>query len=296
MLESNDFLPRELNMSKLLRKIWDYSRRLLPNKLYLKIQFYYVYHRALNINHPKTYADKLAYLKTHYKDERLSSLCDKYEVRNFVKKTIGEQYLVPLIGVYDSVDDIPWDSLPEKYVLKCTHDSQSIVLHQANEGFDRTLASNRLANHLKRNLFWYSREYPYKKIKPRIVCEEFLDDGGKPPADYKFMCFDGQPHYIVYDMDRFTNHHRDFYDLEWNKQNIGSDHEQGIECAQRPELLDEMINVAKKLSKGFPHVRVDLYAVQGKVYFGEMTFFPWGGPIWFKPDEWNYKLGELIHV
>lgn len=279
-----------------LSKYWAAICRIMPDKMYLKWQFKHIYHKKLDIDHPKTYADKLAYLKTHDRDDRLTELVDKFEVRKYVSKTIGDKYLIPLIGVYDDVCDIPWSQLPDKYVLKCTHDSASVVLHFSEDTFDRSTAIKSLNKHMSRNMYWYSREYPYKDVKPRIVCESFLSENGKAPADYKIMCFNGKPYYIVLDMDRFGDHHRDFYDVNWVKQDVTTDHEQGICAAPRPDTLEEMLILAKKLSTGFKHVRVDFYSVSGRVYFGEMTFFPWGGPIWFKPDEWNYKLGDLIQI
>jgi hypothetical protein len=279
-----------------LSKYWAKICKKMPDKMYLMWQFWHIYHRKLNIENPVTYADKLAYLKTHDHNMELSKLVDKYEVREYVSQKIGKEYLVPLVGVYNSTDEIPWNELPEKYVLKCTHDSASVILHLSNEGFNGDNAIKSLNKHLSRNMFWYSREYPYKYVTPRIVCETFLDDNGKPPADYKIMCFDGKPKYIVLDMDRFGDHKRDVYDLNWNKQDLSTDHAQSNVTAERPEALDKMIELAAILSEGFPHVRVDFYYVNGKIYFGEMTFFPWGGPIWFKPDKWNYILGELIPI
>lgn len=279
-----------------LSKYWAKICRYMPDELYLQWQYHHIYGRWLDLKRPKTYADKLAYLKLHNKNPLLTKLVDKYEVRDFVRKRIGEEFLIPLIGLYKDIDEIPWDELPEKYVLKCTHDSASVILHLSNDSFNRCEAINSLEKHLKRNLYWYSREYPYKDVPPRIICEAFLDDNGKAPSDYKIMCFDGAPKYIVLDMDRFSNHHRDIYDLEWNKLDLTTDHEQGKGVVPKPENLDHMLELAHKLSNGFPHVRVDFYNLKGKIYFGEMTFFPWGGPIWFKPDEWNYKYGELIPI
>lgn len=279
-----------------LSKYWAKICRQMPDALYLKWQYWHIYHRKLNIEKPVTYAEKLAYLKTHDQNPMLSYLVDKYAVRSFIAEKIGEQYLIPLIGVYDSTDEIPWESLPEKYVLKCNHDSASVILHVDVNSFDQEKAIASLNHHLGRNMFWYSREYPYKSVKPRIVCEEFLDDNGKPPTDYKIMCFDGEPHYVVLDMDRFGNHRRDVYDVNWNKTDMSTDHENSDSIAPRPEAFDKMLKLAEILSDGFPHVRVDFYFVNGKIYFGEMTFFPWGGPIWFKPDKWNYILGDLIKI
>lgn len=279
-----------------LSKYWAMICKKMPDKMYLKWQFWHIYHRKLNIDHPITYADKLAYLKTHDQKESLSKLVDKYAVREYVSEKIGSNYLIPLLGVYENAGSIPWDTLPEKYVLKCTHDSASVILHLSDEDFDKNAAEKSLQAHLNRNMYWYSREYPYKNVIPRIICEVFLDDNGKPPADYKIMCFNGKPHFIVLDMDRFGNHRRDVYDVNWNKTDISTDHENSGKIAQRPDALDEMLQLAEILSQGFPHVRVDFYCVNGRIYFGEMTFFPWGGPIWFKPDTWNYKLGDLIQI
>lgn len=279
-----------------LSPIWAKICRVMPNKMYLQWQFHHIYGRWLNIEHPQTYADKLAYLKTHEQDPRLCKLVDKYEVREYVAKMIGNEYLIPLLGVYNCAEEINWNELPEKYVLKCTHDSASVILHINNEKFDKEAAIASLNKHLSRNIFFYAREYPYRSVPPRIICEAFLDDNGKVPADYKIMCFSGEPKYIILDMDRFTDHHRDCYDVNWVKQDLTTDHEQGTTIAPRPEGLDKMLMLARKLSQGYPHVRIDFYNLSGKIYFGEMTFFPWGGPIWFKPDEWNYKLGALIDI
>ena len=278
-----------------LSPIWAKICKMMPDKMYLQWQFHHIYGRWLNIEHPQTYADKLAYLKIYKKDARLSQLVDKYAVREYVANTIGDEYLIPLLGVYDRAEEINWDELPKKYVLKCTHDSASVILHTSND-FDKKTAIVSLNKHLDRNMFFYAREYPYKSVKPRIVCEVFLDDNGKAPSDYKIMCFSGEPKYIILDMDRFGDHHRDCSDVNWEKQNLTTDHEQSEMVAPKPEGFEKMLDLAKILSRGFSHVRVDFYNLNGKIYFGEMTFFPWGGPIWFKPDEWNYKLGALINI
>lgn len=279
-----------------LSKYWAKICKLMPDEMYLQWQFHHIYGRWLDLKHPKTYADKLAWMKIHDKDSRLSKLVDKYEVRSFVKRVIGEEYLISCLGVFNSTNEIPWDTLPEQYVLKCTHDSASVILHRTNECFDKENAIKSLRQHLARNMYWYAREYAYKEVKPRIICEAFLDDNGNPPSDYKFLCFGGEPKYVIVDMDRFGDHHRDCYDVNWVKQDLGTDHNQSDTVQPKPQGFGEMIELAKKLSSGFKHVRVDLYNVSGKIYFGELTFFPWGGPIWFKPDEWNYKLGEMIKL
>lgn len=279
-----------------LSKYWAKICRYMPDEMYLQWQFHHIFGRWLNLKNPKTYADKLAWLKIHKKDQRLTKLVDKYEVRNYVKSVIGEEYLIPCLGIYNNTEEIPWNILPEKYVLKCTHDSASVILHKSNNDFDKEGAIKSLNQHLGRNMYWYAREYAYKDVPARIICEAFLDDNGKAPADYKIMCFGGEPKYIILDLDRFGDHHRDCYDINWVKQDFTTDHEQSESISPKPKNLEKMLELASKLSTGFAHVRVDFYNLDGKIYFGEMTFFPWGGPIWFKPDEWNYRFGELIKL
>lgn len=281
-----------------LSKYWSIICKAMPSTMYLKWQYWHIYHKKLNIGQPKTYAEKLAFLKVHRRDDRLTALVDKYEVRGYVSKLLGKQYLIPLIGVFNSTDDIPWDDLPKQYVLKCTHDSASVILHVQDKGMvlEQQKMKELLNVHLSRNLYWFSREYPYRFVKPRIICEEFISEDGNPPIDYKFLCFNGEPKIIIVDFDRFMNHKRNFYDVNWNRLDITSDHEQSNIEIPPPLALDEMLSVSSCLSKGFVHVRVDLYCVSGKVFFGELTFFPWGGPIWFEPDCWNYILGSYIKL
>jgi len=278
-----------------LSKYWAIVCRLMPSTIYLKWQYYHVYHKNLNIGHPKTYAEKLAYLKVHKYDPRLESLVDKYQVREYISRIIGDEYSVPLIGVYNNCDEIPWDRLPDRYVLKCTHDSGSTVICR-DSTFNQDKAIRKLKKSLGQNLYWASREYPYRNLRPRIICETYLDDNGHPPYDYKILCFSGKPHYIIVDIDRFEDHHRDCYNTQWEKIDFGTDHEQSNTIISKPQCLDSMLELAEKLSKGFAHVRVDFYILNNKIYFGELTFFPWGGLIWFKPDSLNFELGDMIDL
>lgn len=269
----------------------------LPTKPYLQLQYFKNYHHFLHIKKPKTYADKLAYLKVYMNDPRLTQLVDKYRVRSFVAERIGEEYLVPLLGVYKDPSEIPWNNLPEKYVLKCNHDSGSTILHNGNDSFDRDRSIAILSRHLKKNLYYYAREYPYKGVSPLILCEQFLDDGHNlTPNDYKIMCFNGEPKFIIVDQNRFVDHHRDVYDTLWNKLDFRTDHPQTDVVLKKPEKLNQMLDLARVLSKGFAHVRVDLYLIGDRIFFGELTFCPWGGVIRFEPEKWNDVLGEMISL
>lgn len=280
----------------ILRTTFYSIRNYIPTPIYLKLMYWHVNKRGLNIKNPKTYAEKLAYLKVYKTQGDLSKYVDKYRVRDYVKEKIGEKYLIPLIGVYNSEEEIPWESLPSEYVLKCNHDTGSVVIKTANDTLDIEKTKKHFKKALKTNLYWSNREYPYKTVQPKIICEPFLDNDGKPPIDYKIMCFGGTPYYIICDVDRFGDHKRDVYDTSWNLADIKIEYKHNEVKMEKPRQLDEMLRLAKILSQGFLHVRVDFYIVQDKIYFGEMTFFSYGGRLWFEPDEWNYKLGELISL
>lgn len=280
----------------ILRNGFYIIRNYIPTPIYLKLMYWRINRKALNIKNPKTYAEKLAYLKVYKTQGDLSRYVDKYRVRDYVKEKIGEKYLIPLIGVYNSEEEVPWESLPSEYVLKCNHDTGSVVIKHTQDNLDREATKLHFKKALKTNLYWAGREYPYKNVSPKIVCEKLLDNGSGEIKGYKILCFNGESKYIVCNIGRFSNHRRNTYDLDWRNQGITTDHKQYDGYVEKPEKLDKMILLARKLSEGFIHVRVDFYYVNGEIYFGEMTFLPWAGNIWFTPDEWNYKLGELISI
>lgn len=270
--------------------------KIIPTEQYLKIQYRSKFNKKLNIKNPETYGEKVQYLKVKNVDYSISSLVDKYEVRKYIKDAIGEEYLIPLIGVFNSPNEIDFDKLPNKFVLKCTHDSQSIVFCWNKNSFNADEAIEKLTAKFRRNAYDYSREYFYKDLPKRIICEEIIGDGENAPNDYKFMCFNGKVHMIIVDYDRFTSHSRDFYDTKWNKMDITTDCPSSPYKCSKPKLLPEMIKISEKLSAGHKHVRVDLYCVNNKIYFGELTFMPWAGLVEFHPYDWNYKLGNLLNI
>lgn len=271
-------------------------RELLPDELFIKIQFKALFGRKLNLKMPITYAEKLQWLKLNEVNYEYTKLVDKYEVRSYVRNLIGEKYLIPLLYFYKNAKDIKWDKLPNKFVLKCTHDSGSVIICNDKSLIDKNEIVRKLNNKLKSNLYYYSREYPYKNVNARIICEKLIGDGKTAPIDYKFMCFNGKVEFIILDFDRFTKHRRDIYDLQWNKLSIITDHPMSDLLIEKPLNFDEMINICNKLSKGFKHIRVDLYDVNNKIYFGELTLFPWAGLIRFYPEEWNKRFGDLIKI
>lgn len=274
--------------------------RFIPDKAYMRMYFKVKLHYEPDFEHPRTFNEKLQWYKLHYHNPDLTMLADKYGVRSFVERRVGSEYLVPLYGVYGSVDEIDFDRLPEKFVVKCTHDSQSTFVCTDKAKFDFKEVKKRLGVAMRRNWYWQGREWAYKDIKPRVVAEAYLDEPGREtPTDYKFYCFDGKAALVQTDADRFTNHDMQYFTPDWERRG-DIDHEvSDHKPAEKPENYELMLGLAEKLAAGFPHVRVDWYNITGKPYFGEMTFYTGGGydPFYAleeQPDRLDRELGELF--
>lgn len=285
-------------MNKTLKSLALSFGKLVPDSLYIKIFYKKAFGKSIDLKNPLTYNEKVQWMKLHYRKSIMTELVDKYEVRKHISDTIGEEYLIPLLGVWDSVEEIDYDALPDRFVLKCTHDSGSVVLCHDKNSFDRQAANEKLDKCLKHNWYWNCREWPYKNVKSRIIAEAFMvDESNVELKDYKFFCFDGEVEFffIATDRDKGDDHVKfDFYDLELNHLPFKHGHEWSGKPFIKPENFDEMIALAKKLSQGWPHVRIDLYNINGKVYFGEMTFSHHSGFVPFEPEEWDRKIGDMF--
>lgn len=249
--------------------------------------------KRLNWENPTTYTEKLNVSKVYMDSAIKSNLTDKYKVRDWVEKVIGGEYLIPLLGVYDSFDEINFDDLPKSFVIKCNHDSGSVTIVKDKSVLNLKELKEKYSYYLKRNYALFGYEMHYNNIKPKIIIEKYL---GEHANDYKFLCFGGKAYYCWIDFDRFANHTRNIYDLNWNPQpfKIGvkdfSNYSQKIE---KPKEFSDMCNIVNKLCKDFDQVRVDLYLINGKIYFGEMTFTSASGFGKITPDEWDKKIGSL---
>ena len=224
-------------------------------------------------------------------------MVDKYEAKKFVAaKGVDEKYIIPTLGVYNSFQEIDFDNLPESFVLKCTHDSGSVVVCKDKKEFDMEKAKMKLERGLCRNYYYGSREWPYKNVKPRIIAEKYMRDRDNENLPvYKIFCFMGNPTIIQTILnDKTLKETVDYYDTEWHKLNIRQGFPNSDELLEKPEKLALMLNIARKLSAGFPFLRIDLYYVNGDVYFSEYTFYSDSGLTPFVPDEWDRKLGDLI--
>lgn len=269
----------------------------LSDELYLKIRFYLEMGKKLNLKNPVTYNEKLQWLKLYDRKKEYTQMVDKYEVREYIKEKIGEEYLIPLLGVWDSPDEIDFDKLPDQFVLKCTHDSGGLIICKDKSTLDLKATKKKLRKCLKRNFYKSGREWPYKDVKPRIIAEKLMvDESGTELKDYKFFCFNGEVKALFIATDRPFDTKFDFYDTDFNHLDIRHGHPNADKEILKPRAFDEMIEISKKLSENLIHIRLDLYDINGKVYFGEITFFHHSGLVPFDPLEWDYTFGEWLNL
>ena len=274
--------------------------KVLPDEAYLKLMFRLEVYQKLDLDHPTTFNEKLQWLKLYYHRPDLTMMADKLAVKQYVASLIGEEYVVPLLGQWDDPGQIDWDMLPRQFVLKTNHDggNYGIVICKDKDKLDKEKTIRRLRASLKRNPYLLGREWPYKNIPRRVFAEQYLEESGKQElTDYKFYCFDGKVRFLFIASGRQEGQITfDYFDEHFNHINVVQTHPPAAVTPEKPEQFELMIELAEKLSKGLPHVRVDFYQVNGKVYFGEYTFFTHGGWAAFDPEEYDYKLGSYIHL
>lgn len=265
----------------------------IPDKEMIKLQYRIHMSRKLSLKDPQRYTEKLQWYKLYYRDALMTQCADKYAVRKYIKSKGYGSILNELYGVYDRVDKIDFDKLPNKFVLKTTNGSSTNIFCKDKKMLNVENVKEQLNKWMKNKGKSFGREWAYDNISPKIICERYLEDSeGEGINDYKFICFNGRVEIIVIDKGRFSHHVRNFYDRNWNYLDVYSDHSNFGDNMERPEFIDEMIDIAEILAKDFPTVRVDLYYVNNKTYFGELTFYPWGGYVNFYPDKFDYIMGE----
>lgn len=269
----------------------------MSDEKYLKMIFKDKTGYPLNLENPKTFNEKLQWLKIYNRNPIYTMMVDKYEAKKYVSNIIGEEYIIPTLGVWDSFDDIDFDVLPNRFVLKCTHDSGGLVIcHNKNE-LNKEYAREKIEKCLQRNYYWSNREWPYKNVKPRIIAEEFLEDMDEL-VEYKMFCFNGEVKMILVCKGQAHGEGRtnDYCDMSLHRLPFTSLYPNSKGELSVPKELSELLDVAKKLSVGIPQIRVDTYLADGKIYFGELTFFHNSGMAKFDPPEWDEKLGEWIKL
>lgn len=291
---------------------------LLNDEAYIKKRFRRCMGYDLNLTEPKTYNEKLQWLKLYDRKDIYTIMVDKYAAKDYVASIIGEEHIIPTLGIWDHFDDIDFDSLPNQFVLKCTHDSGGLVIVKDKSKFDRKAARKKIENSLNHNFYYIGREWPYKNVKPRIIVEQYMEDSVSERTiekvlcavspnlnelqsnhelkDYKFFCFNGSVKFFKVDYDRFTDHHANYYDLDMNLLPFGEARIPPREDKhiERPKRLEEMVRIAEKLAEGHDFLRVDLYESDEQVYFGEITFFPDSGFGKLTDEKYDKYLGDML--
>lgn len=271
---------------------------LLSDQTYTRLKYRLKMGRRLNLKKPETFTEKLNWLKLYGHDPRCIPLVDKWEVTRFVCERIGESYCVPKYGVWDRFEDIPFDDLPNQFVLKCTSDSGGIVICKDKSRLDLTRARQVLTRSYKRNYYWHNREWPYKGLKPRILAEAYLSDSSVGGLnDYKFFCFDGKPELMFIATGRAEGKTCfDFFDMDFNWIPVKQRYPNAVKRPEKPACFDEMAMLAGKLAQGFKHVRVDFFCINEKIYFSELTFTHFGGYERFEPERYDAVFGKLLKL
>lgn len=271
---------------------------LFPDKLYLLLLFRCKMGYKLNLKNPRTFNEKIQWLKLYNRNPLYTKLVDKAAVKEHVAKIIGKDYIIPTLGIWNNANEIDFDSLPNKFVLKTTNGGGGDVLICKDKSkLNKEKTINKLNKGLKKNIYKNCREWAYKDVKPRIIAEKYMEDECGELRDYKFFCFDGCVKCLQVDYDRFIEHHRNIYDTKWNLLPfiIKYPSKKGA-VIPKPQNFEKMLGIAESLSKNIPHVRVDLYNINGDIYFGEMTFYHGSGYEYFEPNEWNFQFGNWLKL
>lgn len=276
----------------------------IPDLIMLKIQYRILLKRALNIRHPQRFTEKIQYYKAYYHHPEMLRCVDKYLVREFVTERLGTtKYLNILYQVCDSADLIDFTILPSRFVIKTTDggNGDNILICTNKELLNQGETVNIVNSWRNKQYYLISREWAYKgAIQSRIIVEQYLESDENLDGsinDYKFLCFDGEFRYLWVDKDRYSDHKRGFWDKDLNfLKNVESDHPTFDIEITLPININEMIDIAEKLSKGFPFARIDLYNIKGQIYFGEITFYPWSGYVKYTPDSFDYELGAYFNI
>lgn len=273
--------------------------KMWSDEKYLRCAFKAYLGYKLNLKNPKSFNEKLQWLKLHDRNPEYTTMVDKVKVKKYVAEKIGSEYVIPTLGVWESVHEIDFSILPNQFVLKCNHNSGlGIYICKEKDSLKINEVKKELQKGLRQDYYRCSREWPYKQVERRILAEEYLSDDGNELMDYKFMCFGGEVKCCFVCSDRHSEKglHVTFFDREWNVMPFERHYPSVKEGMKKPKNYEKMVELAEILSQNIPFVRVDFYDINGKIYFGELTLYPGGGLEEFTPEEWDYKLGSWIEL
>lgn len=288
-----------MKFSSLIKRLSPYIKN---DSLYLRLLYFASQGIMLGLSTPKRFTEKIQWLKIHDRKPMYSNCVDKYEVKKYVGNLIGESYIIPTLGIWKNPEEIDWDSLPNSFVLKTTHGggNNGVIICKNKNLLDKNQVVNKLKESLNYDIYKRYREWPYKNVHPQIIVEEYMHDNVDPElTDYKFFCFNGEPKYCQVIRDRRTKETIDFYDMEWKLMpfvGLNPNCKNGDIPVPKPEKLYEMTSICRTLSKSIPFVRIDMYLISNRIFFGEMTFYPGSGLGRFRPDSWDEKLGSLLEI
>ena len=290
-----------MNPSRFCIGLLNRTARLWPDKLFLKLKFRLMMGQKLNLKDPKTFNEKLQWLKLYNRKPEYTTMVDKYAVKEYVANIIGEEHIIPTLGVWNSIDEIDWNVLPDQFVLKTTHGGGGcgVVICKDKATFDKDRAKEILKGSFKGDIYKIFREWPYKNVPKRIIAEKFMTNNGKDLEDYKIHCFNGEPKFILVCSNRYGGGAMvdDFYTTEWELMDVRRPgHPKSEKALKAPEHLKQMLELSRILSKEIPFLRTDFYIIDNKIYFGELTFFPASGMSKYQPEEWDLHFGEMLKL
>lgn len=272
--------------------------RAIPASVFIRLQYLHHFGKLPNLKSPLTFNEKLQWLKLHDHNPLYITMVDKVKAKDYVASIIGEDHIIPTLGVWEKASEINFEQLPEQFVIKCNHDSHGVIICKDKSDFDQNKARVLLGKRLSRNGYYYGREWPYKKVEKRVIAEQLVGNDSGGLIDYKVHCFNGEPKFILVCQNRFDSSglHEDFYDLSWNVLNVQRPGTPHGALLNRPDKLDEVLKYAKMLSKDIPFLRTDFYIVNNIVLFGELTLYPASGYLPFIPEEYDELFGSWLNL
>lgn len=276
----------------------EYIKKIIPDSIFLKILYKKILGKKLDLKNPKTFNEKIQWLKLYDRKAEYIVMVDKYEVKKWIAERIGEEYTIPTLGVWKRFEDIDFESLPNQFVLKCTHDSGGLIIVKDKSNMNLVEVKNKIQKCLNNNFYWVGREWPYKFVKRKIIAEPYMvDESGIELKDYKIFCFNGVPTYVEVDFNRFVKHKLNTYDFDWNPLNFCDSSKNDYSAdIKKPSRLEDMKKIAAKLSKNIRFLRVDFYSIFDDIYIGELTLYPGSGFIQFEPKSVDIELGKLLNM
>lgn len=287
------------NPKRIFISIWTRYCYRISDKWYLMGFYFLVTGKLLKLKDPQTFGEKIQWLKLYDHQPEYTMMADKYAVKDYVAGIIGQEHIIPTLGVWDRPEDIDFDALPQQFVLKTTHGGGScgVIICKDKSDFDANTAVKKLHEAMSQNIYAGAREWVYKNIKPRIIADKYLEEADGELKDYKIFTFSGEPKIIELDFNRFKRHQRNLYDFNWNILNATIEYPSDPKhYFEKPEVLDQLYELSKKLSKGIPFLRTDFYIVNSHIYFGELTFYPDSGFGLVRPRDFDYEMGRWLHL